>query len=276
MKQVKLDDVRETGAVDQQVHQSGEILGVGTILSQSFATFFRNWLPFTVIALIVYLPLYAGLVAIIGVDPSNIQIDPSNTVSFVTFVLGAAGLSMLSYAVMMATISYGAIEDQADRKASLGEMLTVGIKAFFPVVVAMVLTGILYMIGLVLLVIPGIIVLLMLSVTTPVIAAEGMGPIAAMRRSRELTDGYKWTILGAFIVISIIVGIAGAVISIPLSFLMVGSSEGGTIFSVSMIVSGALEAVKYAILATCGASIYTGLRRAKEGVSSEEIAKVFA
>jgi|GEM_PF-349316 len=282
MKKVKRSDLTDT-AEHQQEHQTevtaqaGEHFGVGTIVSDTFATFFKNWFSFSSIAVLVYLPIVLAMVAIFGFDITNPEAfaaaDPS---VLVITIIATSIVSMLSLAVMMAAISYGAIEDQAGSRATFGDMLVVGLKNFIPVIAAMVLTTVLYMLGLVLLVVPGIIVMVMLSVTTQVIVAEGKGPIDAMKRSAELTSGYKWPVFGALIVVYIVTQIAVSLLNIPLSLMSLGAATEESIWSISLLVSAILGAVSYAIYASCGASIYTGLRRVKEGVSSEEIAKVFA
>ena len=57
------------------------------------------------------------------------------------------------------------------------------------------------MIGMILVIVPGIILLLMWWVYIPAIVVEGKGIIGAFGRSRELTRGRRWHILGLAVIV---------------------------------------------------------------------------
>ncbi len=57
----------------------------------------------------------------------------------------------------------------------------------------------------VLLVVPGIIVALMWSFVTPVLVVERTGLIDTFQRSRDLTRGHRWALLGLIVVYSLVV-----------------------------------------------------------------------
>lgn len=82
--------------------------------------------------------------------------------------------------------------------------------------------------GYALLVIPGIIILLSISLTSVVIAAEGKGPIDSLMRSWELSIGYRWRILGTMFVCGIFSAIIGYAMLIPGAITLSVASSGGT------------------------------------------------
>lgn len=76
--------------------------------------------------------------------------------------------------------------------------------------VAAFLAWILTLIGLVLLVIPGIIVSLGFAVVAPVAIFEKGSAVKALRRSWQLTRGHRWNILGASIVLGLVIWVITA------------------------------------------------------------------
>jgi uncharacterized membrane protein len=80
-------------------------------------------------------------------------------------------------------------------------------------------------VGLVLLIIPGIIAALMLCFSTYLVVDRGMLPVAALKESRRLTKGHRWKLLGLFGMIALlnILGLVallvGLLVSIPVTAL---------------------------------------------------------
>ena len=72
---------------------------------------------------------------------------------------------------------------------------------------------------------PGVIVGLMFMFTTFIVIDRGLGPIEAMKESRRITDGHKWTLLGFSLMLVLInlLGmlalVVGLLVTIPVSSL---------------------------------------------------------
>ncbi len=251
---------------------------VGQVLSDTFATFSGNFIRFWAVSLLIFVPIIFGsglvwaLIAISGVDPASAADEVTGV--WVAFIFMIGGTFLATF-IMMSAICYGAVEFQAGRKAQFMDMLKAAVRALVPVVIAAVLTGILYFIGLILLIVPGLIVLLMLSVATPAIVFERLGPLKGLRRSRELTSGYKWQILGCFILMVLVTTVVNILVMIPLSFITVAIPGEAAAQIVSGIVSLILSGAYYGFMGSGVAAIYTNLRAAKEGASADDIAAVF-
>ncbi|QQR82845.1 hypothetical protein IPJ70_01915 [Candidatus Campbellbacteria bacterium] len=93
-------------------------------------------------------------------------------------------------------------------------------------IVAVILSAISVLIGLVLLIVPGIMLQIGLMFVPFLILDKNMQPVAALKESWRLTKGYKWKLFG-FLCILILVNIAGILaafvgllVSIPLSLLV--------------------------------------------------------
>jgi len=249
---------------------------VGKVLSDTFQTFFGNFFRFWAVSLLLIVPTVLGFWALGAfMIPDPDAPAPAATTGFFISFFGTLAWAFVSIAVMMAAVTYGAIEYQTGRKAPLSDMLKMALRSLFPVVVAMVLSGILYMIGWLLFIVPGIIVAMMLCVTIPAIVAEGLGPFKGLHRSRELTTGFKWPIFGCLLVMLVVVQVANFALMIPMMFTgttaLDPSVTGWIIKAATFILMGSM----YAFMGSGVAAIYTNLRTAKEGVSADDIAAVF-
>ncbi|MCK5041134.1 MAG: hypothetical protein KAR62_02525, partial [Sphingomonadales bacterium] len=91
----------------------------------------------------------------------------------------------------------------------------------FPMLLgSMILVGIFAAIGLLLFIVPGIIVALALSLVAPVVVIENPGITASLKRSYELTDGYKVKI---FYILMIMVAVV--LVPIAIASLVFGPSS---------------------------------------------------
>jgi hypothetical protein len=107
-------------------------------------------------------------------------------------------------------------------------------------------------------------------VALPVCVVERLGPIRSLGRSRQLTKGYRWRILGLMLPMALITLIAGEVSDlVPLAAPFIASEPPKALVRV---ISGALaDTLTVVVLAVT----YHDLRVAREGVDIEPIADVF-
>lgn len=95
--------------------------------------------------------------------------------------------------------------------------------SFWYYVAAKILTGIIVVIGLVLLIVPGVIAALALIFATYLIIDRNMGPIEAMKESVRITKGHRWQLFLlalALLVLNILGALAlmiGLLVTIPVS-----------------------------------------------------------
>ncbi len=100
-------------------------------------------------------------------------------------------------------------------------------KAFLPYLAVKIMTTIAVLIGLVLLIVPGIIVALTFLFATYLVVDTGKGPIEALKESARITKGHKWALfmlMLALIGINILGVLAlgiGLLISVPVSLLAI-------------------------------------------------------
>jgi hypothetical protein len=119
--------------------------------------------------------------------------------------------------------------------------------------------------GMIFLVIPGLIVMTMLSVSAQACVIERLGPIASLSRSAALTKGHRWRVFG-LILIAGLISLGAAVLSSPLPRLL---GMPGAILA--FLVVGVAAAYRDTVLAVQ----FSDLRVGKDGVGTERIAAVF-
>ena len=142
-----------------------------------------------------------------------------------------------------------------------------------PVIVGSILLSIAVAIGFTLLIVPGIILILMWWVYIPAVVVESKGIIEAFGRSRELTRGRRWHILGLIVVIAILL-IAVSFVVVLVVGISAASSPDGVGFG-AIIIGYVLNALVTAFNAVLVAVSYYYLRAEKEGVDANEIARIF-
>ena len=170
-------------------------------------------------------------------------------------------------ALATSVVLFAAFQDMRGQPVRLGASLGVGLSRFLPVVGASLLMGIAVGLASLLLVIPGLIVFTMFYVGLPACVVEGLGPAACLSRSSELTKGFRWKIFGLALLLTLMAGVSGGL----LSFILVrlGSAPA---YVISIFV---LQAFWRAVQSVCAVVAYHELRVAKEGIDIHRIASVF-
>jgi hypothetical protein len=275
---------------------------IGGVISQTFSTLTNNLVTFLAIALIVTILMYVvifvvGMVFFGAAMMGGAGMDPGGgMMGLASLGIGAIlGLIVVFVLVMavnqlgVAAITYGTVQYLRDRKAGIGECLSRGLSVIGLVLGVAVLGSLIVAIGAgiayyILSFIHGIVGALaaaviglggfiVLWVAVPVAVIERPGVVASLQRSVSLTAGYRWHILGVFLlllVITILIGIAVGIVIAIIGWISTGL--GGI---VSFLLNIGFSLVITALAATLAAVGYYNLRVAKEGVDIADIARVF-
>lgn len=166
-------------------------LTLGELLDRTFHLYRNHFGLFVGIAAVAYLPLFVIRV-VFGV--MQISALKGHVSAVVGMVIGALA-AILCYLVSVAAAQAATVT--AVSSVYLGQTITVGETysrvrgKIIRVALTMIGMGIGIMIGLVLLIVPGIILFLMWALTIPVVVLEEADLFEALRRSRELTAGHR-------------------------------------------------------------------------------------
>jgi len=177
-------------------------------------------------------------------------------------------------ALLSPLILYRVIEDMNGRRVSFGTSIKLGLRGIIPAAIlgavrlglSMIPLGAIIGLGLV----------CYWFVVAPAAVAERLGPGGAIKRSSELTAGRRWPIFGMLF----LMGIAQAVVLLAVAMPLLSGHETDpqvvahalkraviifvVLVAISEMFTGIVQAVSYALL-----------RADKDGVSTEELAKVF-
>ena len=248
---------------------------IGRVIGDSFGVLARNIVSFGILSLLI--GLIGLLFELFFFDTSQLEAagdDPAQLEAamqqFNWWALVLAGLvAVIVNVLTQAAIIYGTFQDLRGQKAGIGDCIARGLSSIIPVIVGSILLSIGITIASIFLLVPGIILALMWWVYVPSIVVEGKGIIEAFGRSRELTRGRRWHILGLLAVIVIVMIIVSLIVGLVVAFVV---SQGGLTASIINYVFQALLTAFTAVLVAVG---YYYLRAEKEGVDVNEIARIF-
>lgn len=230
---------------------------IGQVLSKAINIYGRHIVIFTLIAGVVWLPVVlAGY--FLQSAPANIRpITPLIVVVLALF------LQPLSTAIIL----YGAFQDMRGYGVSLSESIARGLSRFPSLLGLMFVMTLALIVGLMLLIVPGLILVVMWYVAVPACVVERTGPIGSLGRSQELTKGHRWKLFGLYLLI-VILGVIGERVFFGLGNALVGVPG-------SLIAQTVWQGFAQAFGSVIVVVAYHDLRAAKEGIDIERIASVF-
>ncbi|MCX7358972.1 MAG: glycerophosphoryl diester phosphodiesterase membrane domain-containing protein [Alphaproteobacteria bacterium] len=245
----------------------------GRVVSQTFGLVGRNFIPFLVLSLFfVGAPQFGILYAqyTVGVG------DPS---LLFPLVWGGILISMITTFVLQGALTRAAIDDLSGNGVKFGAAIADGLRYFFPLLIVGILAGLGTGLGFILLVVPGIMLAVRWVVSAPIVVVEKEGPTSALGRAAELTKGNRWAIFGLVLLYFVLSYVAQILVGLLVAA-VAGQDQSmvGNIALASLVlaVSMALMTALLSLVSTLGtASLYFELRRVKEGVSVDDLAKVF-
>jgi hypothetical protein len=245
---------------------------LGEILSAAFNLYKANAASLILIVAIVVVPLtfissLFSSVVFEGTKHTAIILGQQVEVvsrSFGFFVAGAlitALISVIISAMLQAAILRAAAQATIGDPVDPQESYRFGFKRLGSVILVSVLVGLAVIGGLILLVIPGLIFLVFLSVSVPVLIVENRRGTDAMSRSWALVKGHFWHAVGVIIVAGLITGIVGGIIG----------SIGGNAWVVRWIFSAIGSIITAPFTALVSVLLYLDLRSRSEALTADTL-----
>lgn len=255
--------------IEVKEHSFGETIGTSLKLVFSNVPFIFRLLGFFALiglAFSLLIGIGAGLVYLLGVE--DILFSPSavfiQILMFIVMLPLIFALAMLLPVILVRKFSRAYLEEEEDR--SIRELLRDSKGLIFPLLGAGFLMGLGVLGGYLLLIIPGIIFAIAWSQIFCVVILERRRAVDALRRSWEMTKGYRWTILGLNIIIVLIyygLYFGVTMLSMGIVFLI----PSGEILSslITLILTLPLQMVYIPLQYALMVVIYYNLRIKKEG-----------
>ncbi|HJR45038.1 MAG TPA: hypothetical protein VJ927_05485 [Actinomycetota bacterium] len=215
------------------------------VISEAFELYKKHFLHLFVIAAVVYVVI--ALLTLIFISLGGIL------GAILAAILSIIGLFLVQAALVEA------VADIRDGRAdmSVGDTLSSGVKHIAPVAGASILAGFAIVIGLLLLIVPGLFLITIWAVIVPVIVLERSGAMSSFARSRQLVSGYGMNVFGVIVIQFLILIAVGIVLGLILGALP-DAIEG----FLSSVISGGITGPFSALVVTL---LYFRLKAAQEG-----------
>lgn len=202
----------------------------------------------------------AGVVAIVR-EAVSLYLRPTGAraifaVYAVVALLALLSTSLANVAELFAgafavVVAYGAFGGRPDVQNSLGVRLLLAL-------VAGIVAGLAIIVGLLLFVLPGLYLLVRLRLVLPAVMLADCGPLEALSRSFDLTDGHGLTVFG----VAVVFGLAGLAVGGVVA-LQTGAFAGGTLQPEALRqtarIASAIQALVIAPVAVAADALMFGL-----------------
>jgi len=258
---------------------------IGRVVTRTFAVIGENIVTFTLLTLLVTVPL---MLATLSASQDTLSLLQGNgpgaggvATMGITWLLSIVGMYFLQAALV-----HGTVVSLNGRKASFGECLSTGLSNFFPLFLIALLEMLGLVMGFVLLVVPGFMLLMRWAVAVPARVVEHTGVVESFRRSAELTRGHRWSIFALAIVLLLLHMVLNWVFGAYSMGLRPGAGSQAFMenftealkanFNPVRLLTLMLSQTIYWVVGAAGvASLYYELRTVKEGIGPQALASVF-
>jgi hypothetical protein len=221
----------------------------GEIWSEAFRIYRENAANLLLIVAFVVVPL---------TFVSAVIVQAGTTI--VGLLVGAA-IGIIIWAVLQAAILRGAAQATIGDPVDIEASYRWGLARFGSVLLVALLVGIVVAVGFLLLIIPGFIFLVFLSVSEPALIVENRRGTEAMSRSWNLVRGHFWHALVVILVAAIITGVIQGIIS----------AIGGDNWFVRWIFTAIAQIITAPFTALVTVLLYLDLRARTEALTADRL-----
>lgn len=239
-------------------------LGIGRLIAQTFRLFFAR---FTTLFPLAFVPALVLALLNWGVSaPIPADFDPATDAlpmpSWSEVILGLAGMVLGFFVIGFMCLA--ALDAVMGRSHTIGQYTRQAIRQLLPIGVLGILLSIAASLGAVFFILPGLYILARFLPWVETVVFEDAG-WSGLGRAQDLTQGYRWPLVSAVILMALIV-LALILLISPLLYLVAGSGL------LSALLEAVVSGIYYALIAIFTALIYARLREVKEGKTIEQIA----
>lgn len=255
------------GSADSSAAPAGSKFSVTSVIKTSFGLFFDDFARFLSLGLIVFSPMLVLTLVLLFVSGEKETFlliwQVTNWVSILLL------LPLLSGAMM-----YGVIRRLRGEGFVISDCLSEALALLIPLIGLSILQGLIVGAGMLLLVIPGLVAITMLYVSTPVLVIEGTGVIDALKRSYELTSGNLLRIYGIIVILATVNGVLMAMVLYGTVGLNIRAATLGEIKRF-MAMSSVVSVLTNTLVSIAIATTYYFLRVDEEDTTLDEMVHLF-
>jgi hypothetical protein len=245
--------------------------GIGQILSTAFDLYKNNAAQLLMIAAIVVVPLtlLQALIVSEWLDDFGETFDPqtgdvsSGFFSGLIVIAASAVIGYLIQQLLTGALTRGAAGSLVNRDVDVAASYRYAFSRLGGLIVLSLLFAIIVAIGFALLIIPGIILGVFLSMAIPAFIVERRTASDSLSRSWNLVSGSWWHAFGTIVIAGILAGIVNGIIT----------AIGGDTF-IGTWITGAIASILTApFVALVGIVLYVDLRSRREGLDAATLSR---
>ncbi len=246
---------------------------VGSLLDRAFRMYGGNFALMLGIVAVSYVPIYAVSLAL---NAWAMTVGGENAIyikagaQLVILLLGGLIAYPLSEGAAIVAVS----ERYLGRPASIGQAYRQALRRWGTILNAQISVGLRVLLGLILLIVPGVIWALNYSVTVPAVMLEGLKATDAMRRSKELTLGERSKVLSIMFVIGALFFVVGIAMAVAVSMVIALDTPGGEL--VLEVTSDLAQLFTSPLGVIAPILLYYDFRIRKEGFDLEMLSQAMA
>jgi hypothetical protein len=183
--------------------------GVFDAIGSTVKIFSKNFWLITRLVLVIVTPFEIFKALSIGKTAGDWQLT-----------LGTLGLQIFCSVLIAPALIYALMKVmQTGVAPGINESYSWGVSKLIKLLLCTAMVAVLVSIGFALCVIPGIFLYLAFELVYPIAVLEGGSPIAILQRSYKMTAGYRWNIFGATFIMSVMLAVANAPMTIAAALL---------------------------------------------------------
>ena len=245
---------------------------LGTVLGTGFRIWLRNAPSFLLITAILLSPFLIWAVLLVQGEPP-LAVRRADVERY----LYATAFTPLFTILASTGLVYGVVKELSGSSspAPFLRCFGAGLARFVPALGAAVLATIAVIAGLIAWMVPGVIAMCMLYVTTQAAVLERPGPFGALARSYVLTRGHRVEIFA----ILLLFWVTNRGVSFAIGLALEGAMQDASIHDavrLAVYLDLAHTVIVASLASVVASTAYHHLRLEKEGTSAGELAQVFA
>jgi hypothetical protein len=243
---------------------------LGTVLGTGFRIWLRNAPSFLLITAILLSPFLIWAVALVQGEPT-LEVRRADVERY----LDATAFTPLFTILASTGLVYGVVKELSGEHAPFLRCFGAGLARFVPALGAAVLATIAVIAGLIAWMVPGVIAMCMLYVTTQAAVLERPGTFGALARSYVLTRGHRVEIFA----ILLLFWVTNRGVSFAIGLALEGAMQDASIHDavrLAVYLDLAHTVIVASLASVVASTAYHHLRLEKEGTSAGELAQVFA
>jgi hypothetical protein len=256
-------------------------MGIGELVDGAVKLYRRDWLALMGIAAIVLVPVTfiqvwvtQNMVGSLNEFATQQEFDAVASQVLLITVVFVAVQFLIVQPFLVAAISRAAADAYLGERVTLGRTFRYALSRLPAILWITIVTSVVTIVGLFLLIIPGIIAFVRLALAPAVLVVEDVRGTKAVGRSWRLTNGHFWRVLGTLILSGLIAAVGAAIIQIPTEFAAVALGPDGWPVSALGAALASVLITPFSLLIVV--LLYFDLRVRKEGFDIEVMAQELA